>query len=323
MSDKLPINKFEKELMIKQLLQRAKRQERTMRAVTGVSIRQFTELSLFFREVLLRKANKKNRKRVVGGGRKGILYGVEEKVFFILFYLKVYPTYDLASMLFQADRSQPCRWVKVYFPILEAALGRTLSLPKRKVSSMEEFQDVFRNVYDVLVDVTERRCQRPSLSKNIKGRYSGKKKSHTRKNTLMVDEGKRIRFISPTRDGSIHDFTLFKKEGIAHCVPSNYSLWVDKGYTGINSLLPGHTKAYIPKRKSKKIPLTPLEKSDNKVISSLRIPVEHAIGGMKRYGCMQTPIRNKNWNIENKMPLLCAGLWNFQSGHLKIDKKEF
>ena len=257
------------------------------------------------------QVNKKNRKRVVGGGRKGILYGVEEKVFFILFYLKVYPTYDLASMLFQADRSQPCRWVKVYFPILEAALGRTLSLPKRKVSSMEEFQDVFRNVYDVLVDVTERRCQRPSLSKNIKGRYSGKKKSHTRKNTLMVDEGKRIRFISPTRDGSIHDFTLFKKEGIAHCVPSNYSLWVDKGYTGINSLLPGHTKAYIPKRKSKKIPLTPLEKSENKVISSLRIPVEHAIGGMKRYGCMQTPIRNKNWNIENKMPLLCAGLWNF------------
>ncbi|MBC8342778.1 MAG: transposase [Bacteroidetes bacterium] len=311
LSDKLSLNKFEKERMIKQLLKRAKREERTMRAATGVSIRQFTELGLFFHEVLISKANKKNRKRVVGGGRKGILRGVEEKVFFILFYLKVYPTYDLASMLFQADRSQPCRWVKLYFPILEAALGRTLSLPKRKVSSMEEFQEVFRNVYDVLVDVTERKCQRPSSSKNLKRRYSGKKKIHTRKNTLMVDEGKHIRVISPTRNGRTHDFTLFKKEGISHCMPEGYSLWLDKGYTGIESLLPDHAKAYIPKRKSKKIPLTPLEKSDNKVISSLRMPVEHAIGGMKRYGCMQTPIRNKSWYIEDKMPLLCAGLWNF------------
>ena len=56
MSDKLPINKFEKERMIKQLLKRAKREERTMRAATGVSIRQFTELSLFFHAVLISKA---------------------------------------------------------------------------------------------------------------------------------------------------------------------------------------------------------------------------------------------------------------------------
>lgn len=297
--------------MIEGLLKRAKHQERTMRSITGVGIRQFTELTIFFEQALFHASNKKQRVRCSGGGRKGILRKVEEKVFFILFYLKVYPTYDLAAMFFQADRSQPCRWVKVFFPILEKALGRSLSLPKRKISSMEEFREVFRGVHDVLIDVTERRCQRPSSPKNLKRRYSGKKKIHTRKNTLIVDEGKKIRFISPTRNGRFHDLKLFKKEAIAPCLPKEYSIWADKGYTGIDSLLPDQVKAYVPKKKGKKTPLTQSEILNNKVISSLRMPVEHSIGGMKRYGCMQTPIRNKNWIIEDKMPLLCAGLWNF------------
>lgn len=297
--------------MIEQLLKRAKRQERTMRAVTGVSVRQFNELTLFFQQVLIHEACKRSRKRAFGGGRKGILQGVEEKVFFILFYLKVYPTYDLAAILFQADRSQPCRWVKVLFPILEKALGRGLSLPKRKIGSMQEFREVFQDVNDVLIDVTERKCRRPTSSKNLKRRYSGKKRSHTRKNTLMVDEGKRIRFISPTRNGRFHDLTLFKKESIAPCIPTEYSIWSDKGYTGLQSLLGDYVKTYIPKKKPRKKQLTESDIANNKAVSSLRMPVEHAIGGMKRYGCMQTPIRNRCWDVENQMPLLCAGLWNF------------
>lgn len=297
--------------MIEGFLKRAKYEERSMRAITGVSIRQFNELTIFFEQALLETANEKQRVRGVGGGRKGILRKIEAKVFFILFYLKVYPTYDLAAIFFQADRSQPCRWVKVFFPILEKALGRTLSLPKRKISSMEEFREVFQDVNDVLIDVTERRCQRPSSFKNLKRRYSGKKKCHTRKNTLIVDEGKQIRFISPTRNGRFHDLKLLKKEALASCIPKGYSIWGDKGYTGIDSLLPDQVEAYVPKKKGKKTPLTDSEILNNKAISSLRMPVEHSIGGMKRYGCMQIPIRNKNWAIEDKMPLLCAGLWNF------------
>ena len=88
-----------------------------MRAITGVSIRQFNELAIFFKQSLFAIANTKERVRGVGGGRKGRLKQIEEKVFFILFYLKVYPTYDLAGIFFQVDRSQPCRWVKVFFPI--------------------------------------------------------------------------------------------------------------------------------------------------------------------------------------------------------------
>ena len=166
---------------------------------------------------------------------KGYCERVSKKFFSFCFIYKVSPTYDLAAMFFQADRSQPCRWVKVFFPILEKALGRSLSLPKRKISSLEEFQEVFSGVHDVLIDVADRRCQRPSSSKNLKRRYSGKKKMHIRKNTLIVDEGKQLRFISPTRNRRFHDLKLFEKEAIIPCFPKEYSIWADKGYTRIDS----------------------------------------------------------------------------------------
>ena len=297
--------------MIKQLAIRAQSQERTMRAVTGMSVRQFRELCVIFTKAFMEKTNQKPRKRCLGGGRKNTLSTIEEKVFFILFYLKIYPTYDLAALFCLVDRSQTCRWVKKLLPILEQTLGYGISLPKRKIGSISEFQELFPEVFDVMIDVTERKCQRPASSKNLKKRYSGKKKSHTRKNTLIVDEAKHIRFLSNARNGRLHDLTLFKKETIAPCIPNGFCLWVDKGYTGIRALLPEEVRVCIPRKKRKNKKLTPSEKSENQSINSLRIPVEHAIGGMKRYGCMQVPIRNKSWQIENQLPLLCAGLWNF------------
>lgn len=143
--------------MIQELLKRAMKQERSLRAITGLSRRQFHELVLLFHEVLVSKAFNKPRKRKVGGGRRGVLSETRKKVLFILFYLKVYPTCDLAGLLFQVDRSQPCRWVKTLFPILESALGRSLNLPERKIRSVEEFSRVFQDAANIMIDVTERR----------------------------------------------------------------------------------------------------------------------------------------------------------------------
>lgn len=300
--------------MIEELMRRAQKEERTMRANTGMSRRQFQELCLFFEQELLAQARAKPRKRTVGGGRKGVLKTTERKVFFILFYLKIYPTYDFASILFFVHRMQPCRWVHSLLPILEKALKKSIDLPTRRISSFKEFQEAFPETYDIIIDVTERRAQRPSSGKNIKRRYSGKKKHHTRKNTVIVDEQRRIGFLSRTRNGRFHDFTLFKKETLAPHIPSQAWVWADKAYIGIRNILNRAVTAILPKKKKKKTPLTAEEKQTNKAINSIRTVVEHAIGGMKRFACMQVPIRNKNFCIEDLMPLVCAGLWNF---HLK------
>ena len=54
-------------------------------------------------------------------------------------------------------------------------------------------------------DGTERRIQRPKDATQQKSYYSGKKKSHTVKNVVLVDQQLTIQFLSQTHAGSVHD----------------------------------------------------------------------------------------------------------------------
>ena len=56
------------------------------------------------------------------------------------------------------------------------------------------------------VDGTERRLQRPVNKDKQKEKYSGKKKTQTDKNLLLVNENtKKIVYLSPTVEGKKHD----------------------------------------------------------------------------------------------------------------------
>ena len=66
-------------------------------------------------------------------------------------------------------------------------------------------------------------------------------------------------------------------------------------------------------RKSKKNPspaLSAEQKAANKALSQVRIFVEHAIGGMKRYNILVHAFRNRIKNFEDDVIGVCAGLWN-------------
>lgn len=100
------------------------RQDRLLRATTGLNRKAFETLLRKFTQVYLAEAynRKKPRKRKMGGGRKARLKNIKEKLFYILCYLKCYPTFDLAAVLFDIDRSQANRWVHRLQPILEKTL---------------------------------------------------------------------------------------------------------------------------------------------------------------------------------------------------------
>jgi hypothetical protein len=55
-----------------------------------------------------------------------------------------------------------------------------------------------------------------------------------------------------------------------------------------------------------------LKRAVNKRMAQVRVPVEHAIGGMKNYRIITQPIRVKAWNLIDKIIETCAGLWNFK-----------
>ncbi|MCL2927187.1 MAG: transposase family protein [Trichodesmium sp. MAG_R01] len=84
--------------------------------------------------------------RSVAGGLLARLGTNQEKLFYILFYFKCYPTLDLAGILFDIDCSQADYWVHRLQPILEAALGEKKALSERQINSVQEFIEGFPGV---------------------------------------------------------------------------------------------------------------------------------------------------------------------------------
>jgi len=152
---------FERNTMIN--IQHAFRSDRVLKALTGLSKQEFTALIVSFEQTLQKQASRrrKPRKRKPGAGRKPVLSSIQDKLFFILFYVKCYPTFDVAGVLFEVHRSQPHRWVHTLLPVLEKTLGEEVVLPVRKIDQVEAFFTRFPQVKNLFIDGTERPTQRP------------------------------------------------------------------------------------------------------------------------------------------------------------------
>jgi hypothetical protein len=293
-------------------IKRALRTDRLMKALTGMTVAEFERLLPTF-SAGLNKAQtkaKKERKRAVGGGRQHSLKTPTDKLFFILLYLKCYPTFDLAGLLYGVDRSQTQRWVKALLPVLEEVLGWQVVLPQRRIGTIEEFIQHFPAVKDVFVDGTERPVQRPQQAKAQREHYSGKQQDHTLKNLIVSDEHKRVLYLTPTKPGARQDYYRFKQSGLGEVIPDEVGVWVDLGFMGMAKDY-ARLGVVIPHKSSKNHPLTPHQKAENRVISALRICVEHTIAGVKRFRCLTDPYRNKGVILADKFMLIACGLWNY------------
>ena len=292
----------------------ALRNDRLCKALTGMSVQEFKDLvpdfTWYYKEYWA--AQRKNPQRGYGAGRKGCLKTYEEKLFAGLMYLKAYATYDVFGFIIGCDRGQACRWIAHIFPVLELTLQRKLLLPERKIESIEEFQEKFPGVKEVLVDGTERRRQRPKKKKAQQKTYSGKKKAHTRKNIVVADKNKKILVLTKTKSGRRHDKRLADKEEIFEHIPPDVTVITDTAFVGENKV---HPNLWLPKKKPKGRDLTWDEKETNTIISSYRILVEHAIGGIKRYQAVSQVYRNRKKYFDDKLILLSAGLWNYHLAH--------
>ena len=161
------------------------RDERQMKALTGLSPKQFDRLLIEFEQTY--KAYQQRsyeegladgiRTRKSGGGQKGKLPEMRDKLEFILRYMKTYPTYDELAEAYDIARSSAHDNVKRLSPILADTLDRLGLLPKRKFETVEEFQEFCSRLEldQLLVDVTERPCRRHQDNQVQREHYSGKK----------------------------------------------------------------------------------------------------------------------------------------------------
>lgn len=284
-------------------------QPRVTQAVLGVSQAEFEQLLPAFSACLIqyRIELKPDRIRRVGGGPKGDLSTDEDKLLYILLYLKLYPTYDALAVLTGHCRSKCGDSVKLLLPVLEKSLGRHLVLPVRRGRSLEEIFQENPELKDVFIDGTERRVNKPKKLKKRDKLYSGKKKSHTRKPIVVSDERRRILLLTQAKSGRRHDKRIVDKNLIANHIPERITAWTDTGFIGMQAV---HANTVMPKKATKNQRLTPEEKQDNRVIASIRVVNEHAIGGMKRFKAASDIYRNRLPNMDDRLMRVSAGLWN-------------
>jgi hypothetical protein len=294
-------------------IQRAMQDERLLRAVISMGKKEFSELLKTFAPLTERIGYKRNRKRKAGAGRKHTLETPEQKLFYILFYMKCYPTFDVAGYFFDVDRSQAKRWVDELRKMLEKALGKAMVLPIRKIRSVKEFLERFPAVKELLIDGTERPVQRPKSKQKQKNRYSGKKKKHTQKNIVAASRKKEILMLGPTHGGKEHDYPMLKKSKLPDHIPENIKTYVDLGFKGIQKDYA--LRIIIPFRKPRTRKLTREQKNFNKKVSRFRVRVENALAGVKRLRCITDVCRNKSEELKDHLMWLSCGLWNF---HLKV-----
>lgn len=285
----------------------ALKQNRLLRALTGLNSKAFQSLLLTFTQVYEQTLRDKPRQRSVGGGRKARLRTFEHKLFYILFYFKCYPTFDLAGILFDIDRSQAHHWAHRLQPILEAALGEKKALPERQINSVQAFIERFPGVERVVMDGTERPIKRPTDSEKQKLNYSGKKKRHTRKHLAAVNQNKQVLVLSQAREGKLHDKKFHDEEKLIGNIPAEIPIEVDTGFQGIQHQ---YENIRIPHKKPKGGELSEQQKSDNRKLSQSRVVCENAFAGVKRYGVVSQIYRNHKHDFDDKLMLTASGLWN-------------
>src|SRR5436305_7517840 len=90
------------------------RDERQMKALTGLSQAQFNHLLSVFSDIYQATQQKTyekglesgTRRRKPGGGCKGKLPTMADKLLFVLYYYKTYPTFDVLGTQFAMARSK-------------------------------------------------------------------------------------------------------------------------------------------------------------------------------------------------------------------------
>ncbi|GAK52152.1 hypothetical protein U14_03403 [Candidatus Moduliflexus flocculans] len=282
---------------------------RLFKAVTGTTTSEFTALFPAFLDALHQPTTITPRRRQPGGGRKHTLPTGREKLFFILFYVKCYATFDVLAWLFDVDRAQTSRWVTTYLPVLETALGRKAVLPERKIATVDEFLQRFPLVKEVFVDGTERPIRRPSGQDAQRPYYSGKKKGHRVKNVVVTTEDTRVRVLSKTFSGHIHDKTGATDHGIFPPIPDEVLIHLDLGFLGVPKDRPKGTFS-LPEKKPKGRPLSDEAKARNREKARRRVLVEHALGGVKRFRAVTDTLRNSLEAFADRLMLIACGLWN-------------
>jgi hypothetical protein len=214
-----------------------KNKAREFLAATGLKREEFEKLLPAFRAAYEneyphdRTREGHARQRRAGGGATGALPSWADKLLFILVYQKTNPLQTMQGLQFHLSQPQTNYWIHHLLPVLQRALSDLGHAPECDASRVETSQLALGGGPNLAIDGSERRRQRPQDAAQQKEHDSGKKKTHTDKNILLVNENTgQVVYLSPTVAGKQHDKKVADEAQIVY--PANATLDKDTGFQG-------------------------------------------------------------------------------------------
>ncbi len=284
------------------------------KSFTGLSIQQFNdiykEIKSKYKKYEIKRLSSKRRRRErdVGAGRHFKLI-VEDRVIMVLVYYRLYITYTLAGFLFDLNQSNICRDIQK----IESLIRQCVPIPQKiyqitkRLKTPEEVEKYFPG-FMAFTDCTEQQIPRPIDKRRCKMYYSGKKKRHTTKTQITVNNHGYIIHKADHKKGHRHDYNIYKENHPA--IPKDVLNVYDLGYLGVEKDFP-EQRSSLPYKKKINQCLSQEEIEFNIIHSKKRIIVEHTISRLKKYKIMSDIFRNRLRKY-NKVSDIVAGLINYR-----------
>lgn len=292
---------------------RLSRKPLLFKSFIGLSIKQFDDIyneikSKYTKHEIKRLSYRKDRKRSIGGGRHFKL-DVKNRIIMVLVYYRLYITYTLTGMLFDLDQSNICRDIQK----IEKMIRECLPIPQKiynitkRLKTPQQVEKYFPG-FLAFIDCTEQQIPRPINRERKKEYYSGKKKKHTIKTQLMVNNQGFILHKVGYKKGGRHDYEIYKKN--QPITPKDVANVFDLGYLGVEKDYPQQLSS-LPNKKKRNQDLSQEEMESNINHSKTRIKIEHAICRLKKYRILADIFRNKIRRY-NQVSDIVSGLVNYR-----------
>jgi hypothetical protein len=277
-------------------LEHLRRRPAVFRHLTGLAVGLFdalaAELVPAFHADRRARLDRPGRRRAVGGGDTFDL-GPADQLLLTVVWLRHYPTQEVLGYLFGASDSTALRAVRRFLPLLERSGKDTMRMPGPGRGRRKALPALLADTpgLAVLVDTFEQRVQRPR--RRQRAYYSGKKKGHTLKSQVAVDEESgRFVDVAVSRPGPWADLKVLRRSGLARRLPEGVGLLGDLAYVGAAALHPAGLGA-APRRKPRGRPRPPEDRRYNRAFARRRVAVEHAIGRLRRYQALSQTDRHR------------------------------
>lgn len=270
---------------------------RIFKSLSGVTISEFDGLCQQTQPVWQRKERERlsrpDRQRAIGGGRKYELQ-FREQLLMTLVWLRLYLNTEALGYFFGVDKSTVSRNTRRMLAALREVGEGTLGWPeppkRGQGKSVEQALQAYPDLF-AIVDATEQGVRRSKDDKTQREHYSGKKKRHTRKTQLTVNEHGEIRHLSHSTPGRVHDLTHFRGSDASGQIPQEVTVGGDAGYDGLGNDLVDHSVITSFKAR-RNHPLTEEQKLLNQEFSRLRIVVENTICQLKHFKVLAHQFRH-------------------------------